>query len=422
MIDDKTLVARIEDARRSSIELLADLSDEQLRVEKIDIVNPLDWEVGHVAYFQELFCLRQVDGRASLREDADALFDSILIEHGVRWDLPLPDRATLMRYCEEVRDATIAFIRAGLPDEAARYRQHLAVYHEDMHNEAFTYTRQTMAFPPPQLSQAQSRADADVGAWPGDAQIDGGRYMLGAPQDTPWFVLDNEQWACEVDVAPFAIAKAPVTQQEIAAFIDDGGYARRELWSDEGWVWREALATDKPMHWRKRDGVWQRRHFDRWVDLEPHHPVIHFSWHEANAYCRWAKRRLPTEAEWELAASGFKKRRFPWGGEAPLGEHVNMDWRGMGCVDVAAKPAGDSWCGCRQMLGNVWEWCSDTFDGYPGFEPGPYKEYSEPLFGETKVLRGGCWATRSRLIRNTWRNYYEPQRRDVWAGFRTCAL
>jgi iron(II)-dependent oxidoreductase len=160
--------------------------------------------------------------------------------------------------------------------------------------------------------------------------------------------------------------------------------------------------------------------------------VLHVNWFEAEAYCRWAGRRLPTEAEWEAAAACQSgpdgksladfKRRYPWGDQFPTPDRANLDWRRMGCVDVDALPAGDSAWGCRQMIGNTWEWTASDFGPYPGFEPGPYKEYSEPWFGDHKVLRGGCWVTRSGLIRNTYRNFYTPDRRDVWAGFRTCAL
>jgi len=215
--------------------------------------------------------------------------------------------------------------------------------------------------------------------------------------------------------------------------VDDDGYRRKELWSEEGWDWRETEDATHPVYWqRDSNGDWLRRHFDKWNPLEPHLPVIHVNWYEAEAYCRWAGRRLPTEAEWEVAAAAepnstgqglsSRKRRFPWGDEPPAPERANLDWCAMGCVDVEALPAGDSAFGCRQMIGNVWEWTSTPFRPYPGFEIDPYKEYSEPWFETRKVLRGGCWTTRSRLLRNTWRNFYTPERRDVWAGFRTCAL
>jgi iron(II)-dependent oxidoreductase len=261
--------------------------------------------------------------------------------------------------------------------------------------------------------------------------------MLGATPDLP-FVFDNEKWAHPVEVAPFWIARAAVTNSEFALFVQEGGYQRREWWSDEGWRWREESGAEQPLYWRRESSVrWRRRAFDRLVPLEPHRPALHVNWYEAEAYCRFAGRRLPTEAEWEMAASGEpaavgrglteRKRRYPWGDEPPTPAHAHLDWRAGsagegGCVDVGAYPEGDSAFGCRQMVGNVWEWTSSAFLPYPGFVVDPYKEYSEPWFGTRKVLRGGCWTTRSRLIRNTWRNFYTPDRRDVWAGFRTCAL
>ena len=177
------------------------------------------------------------------------------------------------------------------------------------------------------------------------------------------------------------------------------------------------------MYWQREEDGWLRRDFDRWLPLERHRPVIHVNWYEADAYCRWAGRRLPTEAEWELAACGFAAPvRYPWGNDFPTTRHANLDGLALGCADVGAFPEGDSPFGCRQMIGNVWEWTADDFLPYPGFVVDPYKEYSEPWFGTHKVLRGGCWATRARLLRNTWRNFYTPERRDVWAGFRTCSL
>jgi iron(II)-dependent oxidoreductase len=257
-------------------------------------------------------------------------------------------------------------------------------------------------------------------------EIPGGAFWLGATPAEP-FVFDNEKWAHPVELRPFAIARAPVTQAEFAAFVDDGGYARRDVWSEAGWRWRVAAGARHPVYWEGTGGGWLRRDFDRWVPLEPHRPVIHVNWYEADAYCRWAGRRLPTEAEWEAAAAApgagppAPKRRFPWGDDPPDAARANLDGRAPGCCDVADHPAGDSAAGCRQMVGNVWEWTASAFGPYPGFVADPYKEYSRPWFGTHQVLRGGAWPTRARLLRNTWRNFYTPDRRDVWAGFRTCA-
>jgi iron(II)-dependent oxidoreductase len=260
------------------------------------------------------------------------------------------------------------------------------------------------------------------GPQPGDVEIAGGTYLLGALPQEP-FVFDNEKWAHAVEVAPFRIARAAVSQGELAAFVEEGGYRRRELWSAEGWQWRQREAVEGPLYWRREGPAWLRRDFDRWVPLEPHRPVIHVSAHEAEAYCAWAGRRLPSEPEWEAAAAGAGERRrhFPWGQTPPGAEHANLDGLRLGCVDVGALAAGDTPEGCRQLLGNVWEWTASAFAPFPGFTPDPYQEYSAPWFGDHRVLRGGAWPTRARLLRNTWRNFYKPERRDVWAGFRTCA-
>ena len=181
-----------------------------------------------------------------------------------------------------------------------------------------------------------------------------------------------------------------------------------------------------PLYWRRsgRDG-YERRHFDQWTPLEEGRALCHVCWYEAEAYCRWAGRRLPSEAEWEAAAAleadGTTKRSQPWGEEPSDAARANLDWRHMGPTDVAALPAGDSAAGCRQMMGNVWEWTACTFRPYPGFVPDMYEDYSQTSLHTRKVLRGGAWATRSRLICNTWRNFFQPSRRDVFAGFRTCA-
>ncbi len=425
----------VADARTRTIELVDDLSNRQLRVEKLGIMNPLDWEIGHAAYFAELFVLRAIQGRPPRLRNADALFDSIAIDHDLRWDLPLPDRSRLYHYLYEVRDDLLEFITSaettGLGSEA-RYRCLLAVFHEDMHTEAFTYTRQTMGYPRPEFESVPRAPAQSAGPLPGDAPVPGGRVRLGAERDTG-FVLDNEAWAREVTVEPFTIALGAVTQEEFARFVGDGGYENQHHWSKDGWVWRESIQAQAPLYWRRGvAGGWERRDFDRWVPLEPHRAMIHVCWYEADAFARYQGRRLPTELEWEVAAAAEPaangrglaptKRRYPWGADPPTSKYVNMDWAAMGALDVGALPDGASAFGCRQMLGNVWEWTADTFAPYPEFEPGPYREYSAPLFGSTKVLRGGAWPTRSRLIRNTWRNYYEPHRRDVWAGLRTCAL
>jgi len=424
----------VSDARRRTLELVADLSDEQMMGPRLPTVNPLLWEIGHTAWFQEKWVLRHVCGEGPYRAEVDALYDSIAIPHDTRWDLPLPSRGATVEYLQATRNRVLEKLAERELAAELLYHVQYTVFHEDMHNEAFVYARQTLGYPAPRLRGfAAADTDGESGSQavsaPGDAGVPGGIFLLGAAREEP-FVFDNEKWAHPVEVQPFAIARTPVTQAEFLGFVENDGYAREEFWSPEGWTWRKAVAAEHPVYWRNEDGQWMRRDFDRWVRLEPQRPVIHVNWHEAQAYCRWAGRRLPTESEWEIAAAadidsgGYMrfspKRRYPWGENPPDANHANTDLRRTGCINVGALPASDSQVGCRQMLGNVWEWTESDFRPYPGFIADPYKEYSEPWFGTHKVLRGGCWATRARLLRNTYRNFYTPDRRDVWAGFRTC--
>jgi iron(II)-dependent oxidoreductase len=416
------LAAMLTDARRCTLALVADLTDEQIKVPRLEIINPPVWEMGHVAWFQEKWALRHLRGVDSIRSDADGFWDSSAIAHDARWELPLPPRQETMCYMQQVLDRVLEGL--DRPDDITgpeAYFHWLPLMHEDMHAEALWYTRQTLGYPAPVVKTEPAAAAADISEE--DAFIPGGSYLLGAQRGEA-FVFDNEKWAHAHDLRPFAISRTAVTNRQFAAFVEDRGYHREELWSGEGWQWRHRAGASIPIYWMADGSRWLIRSFDQNVPLAADLPVMHVNWYEAEAYCRWAHRRLPTEAEWELAATGFgRKSRFPWGDEAPVPTNANLDGRTPGCLPVGAAAAGDSVFGCRQMIGNVWEWTATDFRPYPGFTVDPYKEYSEPWFGsDRKVLRGGCWATRSRLIRNTWRNYFTKERRDIFAGFRTCAV
>jgi iron(II)-dependent oxidoreductase len=359
----------------------------------------------------------------SILPHADRLYDSSAVAHDLRWDLPLPTLDDTLAYMDGVLGRVIERLESRATPPLAYFAQ-LCALHEEMHGEALTYTRQTLGYAAPApAAAAGERALAEAGAT-GDAEVPGGRFMLGAAPGSG-FVFDNEKWAHEVFVEPFRIARACVTNGELQAFVEDGGYQRQALWSPEGWAWRAASSASHPAYWLEDSGSWHVRRYDHWHPLATEAAAIHVNWHEASAYCTWAGRRLPTEREWEYAAAaspdGTEKPRFPWGDEPPQPRHANLYGQNDGPVHVGAYPAGDSPWGCRQMLGNVWEWTADDFRPYPGFVADPYKEYSQPWFGTHKVLRGGCFATRASLIRNTWRNFYTPDRRDVYAGFRTCA-
>jgi iron(II)-dependent oxidoreductase len=418
------LTDMLADARARTLLLVSDLSGTEWLGPRLEIVNPPLWEIGHLAWFQEFWCLRGGDFRVpSILAHADQLYDSARVAHDTRWNLPLPGLDGTLAYLEAVLYRTREKLDAEPQNQALAYFAELALYHEDMHGEAFAYTRQTLGYRKPHNVSAID-AFHGGGPLPGDVAVRGGDFRLGA-EVTDGFVFDNEKWAHTVALAPFRIARAPVTNAEFLNFVEDGGYARAEFWDVQGREWLNKERGTAPLYWLKDGARWMVRIFDDIKALPLHAPVIHINWYEANAYCQWAGRRLPTEAEWEAAASldgDGGKRRFPWGDELPESPPAHVDGDNWQCADVATYPEGDSAFGCRQMLGNVWEWTADTFLPYPGFVRDPYKEYSEPWFGNHKVLRGGCFVTRMRLLRNTWRNFYTPDRRDVFAGFRTCAI
>jgi iron(II)-dependent oxidoreductase len=342
------LIEELRSAREHLRRVADDLDGERELGPRLAIVNPPRWELGHVGWFQEWWCLRGAsENRASIVPNADRLYNSATVAHDTRWSLPLPSFSSTLAYLDEVTERVIAQVEQGAADP---YFVRLAVRHADMHAEAFHYTRQTLGYPAPPLEHPELSC-----APGGDTEYAGGVFRLGSTADED-FVFDNEKWSHPIVLEPFRISRRCVTNAEYEAFVSAGGPG--------------------PRYWR--DG--EVRRFDRWVRRLPDEPVMHVSWHEAQAYCRFAGRRLPSEAEWEYAAlNGLEGTR------------------------------------------RVWEWTASPFLPYPGFMRDPYKEYSEPWFGNHKGLRGGSFATPARIARPRFRNFYMPERADLFAGFRTCA-
>lgn len=378
------LAAWLRDAQALTDTLTGMLDAARLEVPQLPIVNPPLWEIGHIAWFQEFWVQRGGSFELpSMLPGADRLYDSARVAQDTRWSLALPALEATRAYCRSVLERTLEALERSAPDDELAYFVQLSIFHQDMHNEAFCYMWQTLGYPLPLVAPDDSPASAAPAA---DFEIPAGRMLLGAAPGTG-FVFDNEKWAHEVEVPAFAIAAQTVSNAEFLAFVEDGGYRRREFWSDAGLQMLDRMRLQAPRYWRREGGAWKQRRFDGLAPLAPRAPVMHVSWHEAQAYCRWAGRRLPTEAEWERAAT-----------------------------------AGAFSGGARRLPGQVWEWTASRFAPYPGFVADPYMEYSAPWFAEDhRVLRGGSFATPQRLIRNSWRNFYQPHRADMFCGFRSCA-
>jgi iron(II)-dependent oxidoreductase len=293
--------------------------------------------------------------------------------------------------------------------------------HEQQHDETMLATHQLRAGRP--VLSAPPPPPAPSGeALPAEVLVPAGRFAMGT--STEAWALDNERPAHLVDVPAYWIDTAPVSNGDYLAFMDAGGYERPKLWSTAGWAHRQDAGLVAPEFWSRDAGTWLRRRFGRVEPVPRDEPVMHVCWYEAQAYATWAGRRLPTEAEWEKAARhdpvAGRSRRYPWGDDEPTSELANLGQRHLQPAPVGGYPRGASSYGVRQLLGDVWEWTSSGFSGYPGFAPFPYREYSEVFFGEEyRMLRGGSFATDQVACRSTFRNWDYPIRRQIFAGFRT---
>jgi iron(II)-dependent oxidoreductase len=404
------LLEELENTDRRTRALIDGLSAEQLAVPYEPGINPPVWELGHAAFFYEYFLLREL-GEANPRMPGyDEIWDSFEIAHQKRWEPGVvPDKRTTLDYYTRILDEVRGRLERGEPDARERFLCEYAIGHQNMHIESLIWCRQTLGYPAPPSATAPPPAGPAAG---GDVAVPAGRYPVGMKEG---FSFDNERPGHEEALDAFRIAPTLVTCAEFAAFVDERGYARPDLWSFRGRDWLERSGARAPVYWREGE----MRHFDRWIERPPEAPVLHVNYWEAEAFAHWAGRRLPTEFEWEAAARGPEGRMFPWG-ESMDPARVDMDGRALGLGPVTAYPEGGN--GCLQLIGTAWEWTSSQFLPYDGFAVDMYPYMSTLQFGTHKVTKGGSCATSSCLIRSSYRQAYHPDRRDAFTGFRTCAL
>jgi iron(II)-dependent oxidoreductase len=391
--------------------------DEMNRVHD-PLMSPLVWDLGHIAAFEDLWLCGELGGGRTLRPELLLVYDATETPRAARGDIPFLKLDAALAYLAAVRGRALEVLETRSQLSPATWD--LVIRHEQQHNETMLQTLKLArpgVFSPPAIPLPERPPFNAAGR---KARVDAGPFELGAPAGG--FAYDNERPRHVVDVPAFAIDVTPVTNGAYRAWVDGGGYDRREDWSEAGWEWRTREAIERPLYWTD-DG--RERWFDRVDAIDPAAPVMHVSWYEADAYARSRGERLPTEVEWEKAAAHFPAteltRRYPWGDEPPTADRANLDQLAFRAASPGAFPAGASPHGCAAMIGDVWEWTASDFRGYPGFEPFPYDEYSAIFFGaDYKVLRGSSWATRPRVATTTFRNWDYPIRRQLFCGFR-CA-
>lgn len=360
-------------------------------------LNPPLWELGHIGWFADWWITRNPQHHQGLRADpdtarrparqaaravdADALFNSSQVPHASRWHLPLPDAAATRADLAASLSDTLALLERAPETDAGLYFFRLALVHEDMHAEAAVYMAQTLGFDP-QDARTAAALDRPGPRRPAQLAVPAADLTLG--HSGPGFAFDNELGPQRVAVEPLTIDARPVSWARFLPFIEQGSYAQRRFWTGDGWAWRlhgdTGAPRQAPRHLRQTADGWVQQRWGRWQHLALDAPACHLSFHEAQAWCAWAERRLPTEAEWVAASA-----------------QPGFDW------------------------GQVWEWTASPFAPFPGFEPHPYRDYSLPWFDGRPVLKGASAATDPRLVHRQYRNYFTPERDDIFAGFRSVA-
>ncbi|MCI0569533.1 MAG: ergothioneine biosynthesis protein EgtB [Myxococcaceae bacterium] len=419
------IVAQLSAARARTLSLLAPLPDEALVAQHSPLMSPLVWDLAHVANYEEQWLLRALGATPLVDATLDALYDAFRHPRASRIHLPMLSPAQARRYAKDVRERALAYLETqrfgGDVLREGGFVWGMVAQHEQQHVETLLATLALMRGWDAHLA-APALPEPPVAVVLDEVEVPALTVTLGS--DAAW-AYDNERPLHTVSLRPFCIDRYPVTCAQYLAFMEDGGYAREALWHRDGWAEVERERLEHPLFWeRDARGVWGVRLFGRWTPMVWDAAVQHVCWYEADAYARWAGKRLPTEAEWEAAACATPdggRRTYPWGEEAATRAHANLGGDLLRPAPVGSYRAGASAFGVMGMLGDVWEWTSSDFFPYPGFTAFPYREYSEVFFGTSyKVLRGGAWATHPVAIRGSFRNWDFPVRRQIFAGFR-CA-
>jgi len=423
------IATALAEARERTLTIVRPVSDADLSLQHDPLMSPIIWDLGHIAAFEDLWLTRNLDGVIEFSE-MPGLFNPFEHPRRERGSLALPSLRDVTDTMDEIRQRVLDLLQridltSRNPLLHEGYVYHMVLQHEYQHNETILQTLQLKQGTAYRAPRAWSVPTPSIRLTPGEmVRFPGGEVSIGTNDRSAAY--DNERPAHSIVVKPFAIDITPVTNDQFMQFVEAGGYREKTWWSDAGRRWLDESGCQAPKHWESSGGGWTARVMDRESPIDPLRPVCHVSYHEAEAFARWVGKRLPTEIEWEVAAawdaSAGVRRDFPWGNEPATRLLANIDQLSFETAPIGSYARNVSPLGCYGMIGDVWEWTSSDFAPWPGFTAFPYAQYSEVFFGtEYKVLRGGSWATRPGAIRNSFRNWDYPIRRQIFSGFRCAA-
>ncbi len=421
------LLEQFNETRDRTLKLVETLEKDDFVVQTAPFMSPPKWHLGHVSWLFEIIMNKTIKNYKIYSQEFNEYLNSYYHQFGEPHDKDKRGMATrptvdqVLEYFHIISHKVTDVLQNELLDDKTRQLYFMAIHHECQHQELLVYDLQhllagryrpitTNTLPVPSQQELNS------------VKIDGGLYSMGYSGNQ--YCYDIELPEHKVCLNDYKIDVFPITNSKYLEFMEDGGYNDFRYWLSDGW---DKVQNDKwnaPMYWEKVDNVWMTNDFLGKREINPNEPVCHVSFYEADAYSKWAGKRLPTEAEWEKAACWDEKTQtktvFPWGDKSPDTNRANLLesylWN---CTEIGAYPDGKSHCGCHQMIGDVWEWTSSEFTGYPGFKSG-FSEYNDKWFANQKVLRGGSFGTPSISVRGSYRNFFRLDERWLFSGFR-CA-
>jgi ergothioneine biosynthesis protein EgtB len=423
--ENKALVEQFRETRSRTLELVKNLKKDDFVVQTASYMSPPKWHIGHVSWIYEAIMSKLDKNYEFHSKEFSEYLNSYYQQFGVPHDKKLrgitsrPTVDEIFQYFNTINQKVEKFIGSQKLSEDEKKLIVIGFHHECQHQELLVYDLQHLLaeqYLPVRKNKIKKQQETQKEF----VEIKGGLYTMGYNGKN--YCYDIELPEHKTYLENFKIGIFPITNQEYLEFMNDGGYETYKHWLSDGWEKVKLNKWNSPMYWEKINDEWYVRDFLGIRKINPNEPVCHVSYYEADAYCKWAGKRLPTEAEWEKASCWNEEKQektiFPWGNESPTEEKCNLlESHHWGCTEIGTYPNGISQSGCQQMIGDVWEWTTSEFMGYPGFKSG-FDEYNDKWFTNQKVLRGGSFGTPKMSIRGSYRNFFRLDERWLFSGFR----